>query len=98
MINDIETILKKLEINKTGHYDNHFYIIDIEDSNEYARFYTKLSHNAVNTEFPNFGTNTNDTTIKVTNYFEFENDNITYNLFLIADFDSDKYYLKIKEK
>ena len=57
--------------------------------------YTKLSRNAINTEYPTFGTNTNNTTVKVTNYFELEEDNILYNLFLIADFNRDKYYLKI---
>lgn len=57
--------------------------------------YTKLSKNAINTEFPTFGTNTNDSTVKITNYFEIEEDNITYRLFLIADFDSEKYYLKL---
>ena len=57
--------------------------------------YTKLSKNAINTEFPTFGTNTNNSTVKVTNYFELEEDNEKYNLFLIADFDKDKYYLKI---
>ena len=57
--------------------------------------YTKLSKNAINTEFPTFGTNSNDSTVKVTNYFEIEEDNEKYDLFLIADFDKDKYYLKI---
>ena len=60
--------------------------------------YTKLSDNAINTEFPAFGKNTNNSTVKVTNYFEIEEDGVEYNLFLIADFDNDKYYLKIGEK
>ena len=93
--NIIKNILDRLEIDVTGKYDNRFYIIDIEDSDEYAKMYTKLSRNAINTEYPTFGTNTNNTTVKVTNYFELEEDNILYNLFLIADFNRDKYYLKI---
>lgn len=93
--NAIKNILARLEIDATGKYDNRFYVIDFEDSDEYARMYTKLSKNAINTEFPTFGTNTNNTTVKVTNYFELEEDNILYNLFLIADFDKDRYYLKI---
>lgn len=93
--NTMQDILARLEITETGTYDNRFYIIDIENSDEYAKMYTKLSKNAINTEFPTFGTNTNNSTVKVTNYFELEEDNITYNLFLIADFDRDKYYLKI---
>ena len=93
--NVIQNILNRLEITETGKYDNQFYIIDIENSDEYAKMYTKLSKNAINTEFPTFGTNTNDSTVKVTNYFELDEDNDTYNIFLIADFDKDKYYLKI---
>jgi hypothetical protein len=91
----IQNILSRLEIDDTGTYDNRFYIINIENSDEYAKMYTKLSKNAINTEFPTFGTNTNNSTVKVTNYFEIDEDNNTYNIFLIADFDKDKYYLKI---
>lgn len=93
--NPLQNVLARLQIEDTGKYDNHFYIIDLEDSNEYAKTYTKLNKNAINTEFPAFGTNTNDTTVKITNYFELEEDNTKYILFLIADFQEDKYYLKI---
>ena len=91
----IQNILSRLEIEDTGTYENHFYIINIDNSDEYAKMYTKLSKNAINTEYPTFGTNTNNSTVKVTNYFEIDEDNNTYNIFLIADFDKDKYYLKI---
>ena len=93
--NIIQTILDRLEITATGKYENHFYIIDIDNSDEYAKMYTKLTKNAINTEFPSFGTNTNDSTVKITNYFELEEDNQKYLLFLIADFENDSYYLKI---
>ena len=93
--NVLKTILDRLQIDDTGKYDNHFYIIDLKDSDEYAKTYTKLSKNAINTEFPTFGTNTSNSTVKITNYFELEEDNTKYLLFLIADFDADKYYLKI---
>lgn len=93
--NDIKDILKRLEINATGTYENQFYVIPIEDSDMYAKVYTKLSKNAIDTEYPTFGTNTNDATIKITNYFELEENNDKYLLFLIADFQNDKYYLKI---
>ena len=98
MTNDIKSILKRLEIDDTGRYDNHFYIIELKNSDEYAKMYTKLGKKAINTEFPNFETNTSNTTTKITNYFELEEDNITYNIFLIADFNDDKYYLKIGER
>lgn len=98
MISDIRSILNKLELKDTGKYQNNFYIITLENSDDYARAYTKLDKNAVNTEYPNFGTNTNNTTVKITNYFELEDDNKTYNIFLIADFYKDEYFIKIGEK
>jgi hypothetical protein len=91
----INVILARLGIEETGRYDNHFYIIPIDNSNDYARMYTKLEKNAINTEYPTFGTNSNNATVKITNYFELEEDNKKYLLFLIADFDKDEYYLKI---
>lgn len=93
----IEKILTKLDLEASGKYNNKFYVIDIDSSNNYAKMYTKLTKKAINTEYPSFGTNSNNSTIKVTNYFELEEDSIKYNLFLIADFEQDKYYLKIGE-
>ena len=93
---EIEEILDRLKLSdKKGHYKNKLYIIDLANSNEYANVYTLLSQNAINTEYPNFAQNTNKATVKITNYFELEVDNKLYTLFLIADFDNDKYYLKI---
>mgnify|MGYP003311060322 FL=1 len=51
MTNDIRPILKRLEIEDTGRYENHFYIVTLENSNDYARMYTKLDKNAINTEY-----------------------------------------------
>ena len=34
----------------------------------------------------------------ITNYFEIEIENVTYDIFLIADFNEDKYYVKIAER
>jgi hypothetical protein len=91
----LSQILTRLDLKNTGKYDNHFYIINFENSDEYAKAYTKLSKNAINTEFPSFGVNNSNSTVKVTNYFEIEEDNEKYLLFLIADFENDNYYLKI---
>lgn len=93
--NAVQNVLDRLEIGATGRYENHFYIIELENSDAYAKMYTKLTKNAINTEYPTFGTNTSDATVKITNYFELDEDNTTYRIFLIADFDSDKYYLKL---
>ncbi len=98
MTNDIKPLLKRLEIEDTGRYDNHFYVIDLEDSNAYAKMYTKLDQNAVNTEFPTLEHNTSKVPTTMTHYFETEEDSTTYIMFLIGDFENDKYYLKIGEK
>ena len=98
MINNIKNILDRLGIEPTGRYENHFYIIPLDNSDAYARMYTKLDKNAVNTEYPEIISNTNNTTEKIVNYFEIEEDEITYNIFLFADFKNDKYYVKIGEK
>lgn len=98
MTSNISKLLKRLELEDTGTYENQFYIVPIEDSNAYAKMYTKLSKNAINTEFPDFGTNTSDSTVKVTNYFEVEEESVAYNIFLIANFTEDTYYLKIGER
>ena len=96
--NSIKKILTRLELEGSGTYDNHFYVIDLADSNEYARMYTKLDKNAINTEYPEFTSNSSSSTVKIVNYFEIEDSNITYNIFLFADFKNGKYYVKIGEK
>lgn len=98
MVTDVTKLLKRLEIKDTGYYDNHFYIINFEDSNEYAQIYTKLDKNAVNIGYPSIEKNTNNSTTKIINYFEMEENEMIYDLFLFADFINDKYYLKISER
>lgn len=98
MTNNIKNILDRLDIEPTGRYENHFYILPLDNSNAYAKMYTKLDKNAVNTEYPEITSNTNNATEKIVNYFEIEEDEITYNIFLFADFKNDKYYVKIGEK
>ena len=96
--NIVKKILTRLGIEDTGVYDNSFYVIHLTDSDEYARVYTKLDKNAINTEYPEFTSNSSNSTVKVLNYFEIEESETVYNLFLFADFKNDKYYLKIGEK
>lgn len=98
MTSDIKGLLKKLEIEDKGRYDNQFYVIDLKDSQDHARMYTKLDKKATNLEFPTMETNTNDTLTKMTHYFETDENNYTYQIFLIADYENDKYMLKIGEK
>lgn len=95
---NIKEVLKKLELEDVGTYDNNFYVVPIENSDEYARIFSRLEKKAVNTGYPSFGQNTSGNVVKVANYFELDVDNVTYNLFLVADFNADKYYLRIGEK
>ena len=95
---NIKDVLKRLDIQETGSYKDHFYVIPLANSNEYAKMYTKLDKKAINTEYPEFAKNTNEATTKITNYFEIEEDNVLYDIFLFADFNEDKYYLKITER
>lgn len=95
---DIKEILKKLDIEDRGIYENYFYVINIANSDDYARMYTTLSNNAINTEYPSFAVNTNNSVTKITNYFEIDEGGMTYNIFLIANMLEDRYYLKIGEK
>lgn len=98
MLTDIEGILKKLDIKERGYYDDSFYVIQLKDSDDYARMYSHLDKVAINTENPSIGKNTSNNTVKITNYFEFEFENVLHDIFLIADFNEDTYLLKIGEK
>ena len=98
MISDIQTILARLHIDKTGHYANHFYIVPLQGSEEYAKVYCLLDNNAINTEYPEITSNDSDNITRIIHYFELEEDTVTYNIFLFADFAEDKYFIKIGEK
>lgn len=98
MIAEINEILKKLEIDKKGRDEGSFYVIPLKNSDEYVKMYSRLTDTAINTENPSMGANSNKTTVKITNYFEIDHDERSYNIFLIANFDTDEYYIKIGEK
>jgi hypothetical protein len=95
---NISNILKELGIEAEGRYENKFYVIDLADSDEYSEMYSRLDSITINTESPSIQTNSNNTTVKITNYFELEDEGKIYNIFLIANFKDNEYYLKIGEK
>ena len=95
---NIKAVLKTLGLDDVGTYDNNFYVVPIENSDEYAKVFSRLDKNAENTGYPSFGQNTSGNVVKVANYFELDVENVTYNLFLVADFTEDRYYLRIGEK
>ena len=97
-MNNIKDVLDKLDINEAGTYKNHFYVIPLKDSNDYARMYIKKDKNPINTVCPDFAKNTNESTTKISNHFETEAENVTYDIFLFADFNEDAYYVKIAER
>ena len=87
----MEKFLKELGINQVGHYNNkNNYIIDIEDSNEYGKIYSKLDKSELVDE--------NDDSSSITSnnsHIVFESDE--YQFTLIADFENDTYRLVCKE-
>jgi len=96
-MNNIDKLLKKLNIDDTGVYDNHFYILTLKDSNDYAKMYTLLDKYAINTEYPEFTKTDSGTTTNIINYFETSVGGEEYELMLMADFAKDDYKLKIRE-
>ena len=98
MLNNLTDLLKTLKIESTGRYDDQYYIIKLENSDEYAKMYSHLNNVAVNIEYPYFIKSTTGTATRIMNYFELENSGHEYKLFLIADFKENLYYLKIGEK
>ena len=94
---EITDILKKLDLPQEGSYDNGFYVINLADSDEYAKIYSLLDEKANNQEYPQFVTNEQKSTTKIMHYFTVEQKNTTFNIFLIANFQQDEYYLKIKK-
>lgn len=95
---NLSELLNALDIKERGRYDNQYYIIKLQDSNEYAKMYSQLDKLAINTEYPYFEQNTNKSLKKVMNYFEYSLNDADYKLFLIADFENNVYFLKIGEK
>lgn len=98
MMTNIKDILAKLHFKEDGYFEDSYYIIQLKDSDDYAKAYTALNKYAVNTEYPDITTNTNKYTTGITNYFETEVDNFQYNISLNADFNTDTYTVKIGEK
>ena len=83
--------LKKLGINKSATKGGgNVYTVDIENSDEYGRIYSKLDKSDLVDEIPDSSQITYETAS-----IQFENDD--YFITLIADFDEDIYKMTIKE-
>lgn len=83
--------LKKLGINKTAvKGGGNIYTVDIENSDEYGRIYSKLDKSDQVEEIPDSSQMTYETAS-----IQFENDE--YLITLLADFEEDTYKMTIKE-
>lgn len=87
---EIKEYLKSIGIVKEGTQKDSSYIIDIENSNEYGKFYSILDKIDDLDETDNSTINSDGSII------EYESDDYIFEL--TADFDSDKYSLTVKEK
>lgn len=87
----LEKFLKDIGITQIGHYTkSNSYIIDIEDSDEYGKIYSRLD------KCEDLIEDEDSSTITVhTSNIVFESDEFQFTL--IADFDQDTYKLVCKE-
>lgn len=94
---DIKDILQRLNLPSTGRWDGGFYVIRLENSDEYAKMYSQLDQLAQSQEYPQFETNEHQATVKAVHYFTLDEQNDTWAIFLVANFATDTYYIKLKE-
>lgn len=86
----IEELLNKLNINLTGNQSKNSYIIDIPNSDEYGRIYSKLDKSDIVEEYEE-----NQMITEQGSSLMYEVIDEDYIINLIADFDSDRYQLII---
>ncbi len=86
----VEELLNKLNINLTGNQSKNSYIIDIPNSDEYGRIYSKLDKSDIVEEYEE-----NQMITEQGSSLMYEVIDEDYIINLIADFDSDRYQLII---
>jgi len=87
----MEKFLSDIGIEQVGHYtNNNSYVIDIEDSDEYGKFYSRFDKSGLVEEDDDAST----ITLHNSNII-FRSDDFQFNL--IADFDQDTYKLVARE-
>lgn len=97
MTSNVVKVLERLKLPNIGNYEDNGYLISLENSNEYAKYYTILTDTALNVEYPDLETNTNGNTLKIVNKFEASVAGYDYLILLTADFQEDKYSIYIQE-
>lgn len=87
----MKQLLNNIGITKEGHYGkDQVYIIDIEDSDEYGKFYTLLDKSKFVDELE-------DSTLLTIHSASVSYANEHFQLTLLADFDEDLYKLVVRE-
>lgn len=88
----IEELLNKLNINLTGNQSKNSYIIDIPNSDEYGRIYSKLDKSDIVEEYEE-----NQMITEQGSSLMYEVVDEDYIINLIADWSSDRYQLIINQ-
>lgn len=88
----IEELLNKLNINLTGNQSKNSYIIDIPNSDEYGRIYSKLDKSDIVEEYEE-----NQMITEQGSSLMYEVIDEDYIINLIADWSSDRYQLIINQ-
>lgn len=86
----MKELLNEIGITQSGHYDGDTYIIEFESDSEYNKAFSKLDKSDLVEEKDDASSITLDTSIVV-----YEADN--FMLTLIANFNTNKYELKVNE-
>lgn len=87
---EVIKLLDDLGLDPTGDFDEHRYIVQLEDSDEYARYYTKLD------EASDFQlVDSSSISAEHVNVLTYSDN--TYKLKLSANFDDNYYTLSVEE-
>lgn len=86
---EVIKLLDDLGLDPTGEFDEHRYVVQLEDSDEYARYYTKLDEAA---DFQLV--DASSISAERVNVLTYSDD--TYKLKLSANFDDDYYTLSVE--
>jgi len=89
---DIQELLRQLNINLSGEYNDNAYVIDIPDSDTYGVIYSKIDRSDIIEEYE-----ANQVITEQGSSLMYTVPGTDYILNLIADFDGDRYQLIINE-
>lgn len=88
----MEKFIKNLNLNKSGHYENNKYIIDLSDSNEYSKMYTLLDNSSILSLDPESTQISESSSMLIYN-----DDDFKYDIKLSANYNQDEYKVIISE-